>query len=348
MLIIIDIMTYASITQNIYNDNKKTYKKAKSRICWVIFAACFCLALLNFLGYIISVPLSKIIPYVEEVMPLTTFDLLLSMGMYIFCLVFPFAIAMIPCKTKIRSIFPIKARLTKNPIGYTLFVFGICILFNLFMNLLFPWYRDIFVAEPEIYESTTDIILYFISAAVLPAIFEELVFRGICISCLRPVGTKFAVIVSAAIFGLAHVDPLQSMFAFLFGLLIGGAFVATGSIWPGVLLHFFNNSVSVISGYGHDAVLYFYGLLIMGAMAYSLVYLYKFSKLPGRFPILVKNERESLLTGSSFTPIRALFSNVWTYFFIILYFAAVMIRFFPETLSYILLAVSSLFGASVK
>ncbi len=337
-------MTYASITQNIYNDNKKTYKKGKNRICWVIFAACFCLILLNFLGYIISVPLSRIIPYVEQIMPLSTFSLLLNMAMYIFCLVFPFAIAMIPCKTKIKSVFPIKARLTKNPIGYTLFVFGICLIFNTAMTYLFPWYRDIFVGEAEIYESTTDIVLYFVNVAVLPAIFEELVFRGICISCLRPVGTKFAVIVSAVIFGLSHVDPLQSIFAFLFGLLIGSAFVATGSIWPGVLLHFFNNSVSVIAGYGHDIVLYFYGLLIMGAMAYSLIYLYKFTKLPGRFPILIKEERESMLTGSGFTPVRALFSNVWIYVFMVIYFVAVIMRFFPDLLSYLILALSSLFG----
>lgn len=340
-------MTYASITQNIYNDNKKTYKTGKKRICWVIFAACFCLMLLNFLGYIISEPLSRIIPYVEQVMPLSTFSILLNMVMYVFCLVVPFAIAMIFCKTGIKAVFPIKARLTKNPIGYTLFVFGICLIFNMAMTYLFPWYRDIFVSEPEIYESTADIILYFVNVAVLPAIFEELVFRGICISCLRPVGTKFAVIVSAVIFGLSHVDPLQSLFAFLFGLLIGSAFVATGSIWPGVLLHFFNNSVSVIAGYGHDIVLYFYGLLIMGAMAYSLVYLYKFTKLPGRFPILIKEEKESMLTGSGFTPVRALFSNVWTYVFIVIYFAAVIMRFFPEALSYLVFAVSSLFGASL-
>ena len=333
-------MTYASITQNIYNDNKKTYKKGKNRICWVIFAACFCLLLLNFLGYIISVPLGMIIPYVQEVMPLSTFGILLNMVMYIFCLVFPFAIAMIPCKTKIKSVFPIKARLTKNPIGYTLFVFGICLIFNAAMTYLFPWYRDIFVAEAEIYENTTDIILYFVSAAVLPAIFEELVFRGICISCLRPMGTKFAVIVSAVIFGLSHVDPLQSLFAFLFGLLIGGAFVATGSIWPGVLLHFFNNSISVIGGYGHDAVLYIISLLLMGAMAYSLIYLYKFIRLPGRFPILIKAEKETMLTGSGFTPVRALFSNVWTYVFIVIYVAAVLMRFFPHAVENIISAIS--------
>lgn len=323
-------MTYASITQNIYNDNKKTYKAGKKRVKWVLFSAALCLAFINFLGYIIRYPISLVVPHVEKVMPLSTFSLLLSMAMYIFCLVVPFGISMIFCREKIKAVFPIKPRLTKNPIGYTLFVFGICLLFNLAMNFLFPWYKEIFVSESVIYESTVDIILNFVSVAILPALFEELVFRGICISCLRPMGTRFAVVVSAIIFGLSHVDPLQSMFAFLFGLLIGGAFVATGSIWPGVILHFFNNAVSVLLGYGHDAVVYVLSVLIWGALIYSLIYLYKFSKLPGRFPIFVKSEREDLLTGSGFTPVRALFSNAWTYIFAVVYFMAVIIRFFPE------------------
>ncbi len=285
------------------------------------------------------------IPYVEQIMPLSTFSILLNMVLYVFCLVVPFAVAMIFCKTGLKAVFPVKPRLTKNPIGYTLFVFGICLVFNTVMNLLFPWYRDVFAAEPEIYESTTDIILYFVSTAVFPAIFEELVFRGVCISCLRPMGTKFAVIVSAAIFGLSHVDPLQSMFAFLFGLLIGGAFVATGSIWPGVILLFFNNSVSVLASYGHDAVLYVISLLITGAMVYSLVYLFKLKKLPGRFPVFIRSEKESLLAGSGFTPLRALFSNVWTYIFIVLYFVALIMRFFPDAVSDMISAVTALFGA---
>ncbi len=325
-------MTYTSITQNVFNDNKKIYKKGKKRVCWVIFAACFCLALLNFLGYLISPLLIPVIPHVEKAMPLTTFELLLNMAMYVFCLVVPFAIAMIPCKTGIKSVFPMKPRLTKNPIGFTLFVFGICTMFNAVMTLLLPWYREVFAVEPTIYESNIDIVLYFISAAVFPAIFEELVFRGICISCLRPLGTRFAVILSAIIFGMAHVDPLQSAFAFLFGLLIGSAYVATGSIWPGVLLHFFNNAVSVTATYGHDIIISLCGTLIIGAMIYSIVYLIKFAKLPGRFPILIKEEKSEMLTGSGFTPLRAVFSNAWTYVFLVLYLTAVIMRYFPEIL----------------
>lgn len=337
-------MTYTSITQNVFNDNKRIYKNGKKRICWVIFAACFCLALLNFLGYLISPLLIRIIPHVEKVMPLTTFDLLLSMGLYVFCLVLPFAIAMIPCKTGIKSIFPMKPRLTKNPIGYTLFVFGICTMFNAVMTLLLPWYREVFTVEATVYESNIDIILYFISAAVFPAIIEELVFRGICISCLRPMGTKFAVILSAIIFGMAHVDPLQSAFAFLFGLLIGAAYVATGSIWPGVLLHFFNNSISVIASYGHDIIVSMCGTLIIGAMIYSIIYLIKFSKLPGRFPISIKEEKSDMLTGSGFTPLRAVFSNAWTYVFLVLYVIAVIMRYFPDTV----MDVFSFFASSLE
>lgn len=321
------IMTLNQIQQQIYTENKKKYKISKNRIGFLLFTVCLTLSLLNLFGDVYTVIARWAEPYFTPFMPQTTYYLLFNMVLYVSAIALPFVIAVFGCKTGLKGIFPLRPRLTKNPVGYTFFVFGICLLLNLVLQLLFPWYREVFSSESYHYESSTDIILYFIMSAILPAIFEEFAFRGVCISALRPMGTKFAVITSAVLFGLCHVDPLQSVFAFLFGLLIGGAYVATGSIWPGVLLHLFNNSFAVFAEYGNEVILVMCGYFIIGSIIYSLVYLFKYIRLPGRFPICVKDEKQPLLMGSGFSPLRAVFSNFWTYALIVIYILSFLARY---------------------
>ncbi|MGH7163199.1 MAG: ABC transporter permease subunit/CPBP intramembrane protease, partial [Planctomycetota bacterium] len=68
--------------------------------------------------------------------------------------------------------------------------------------------------------------------AALPAICEELLCRGFLLSALRPrLGAARAVVVSAALFGLLHVDLYRLPATFLGGLLLGYVCLATGSVW---------------------------------------------------------------------------------------------------------------------
>lgn len=320
-------MTLNLIQQQIDTENKRLYKIGKNKIGFLLFTVCLTLSLLNLFGDVYTAFARWAEPYFTPFIPQTTYYLLFNMVLYGSAIALPFVIAIFGCRAGFKGIFPIKPRLTKNPVGYTFFVFGICLLLNLVLQFLFPWYREVFSSEPFHYESNTDIILYFVMSAILPAIFEEFAFRGVCITALRPMGTKFAVITSAVLFGLCHVDPLQSVFAFLFGLLIGGAYIATGSIWPGVLLHLFNNSFAVFSEYGNDYILVFCGYLIIGSIAFSLIYLVKYIRLPGRFPICIKDEDQPLLTGSGYTPLRAVFSNFWTYALMIVYILSFITRY---------------------
>jgi len=87
--------------------------------------------------------------------------------------------------------------------------------------------------------------------ALLPAITEELAFRGYILSGLGrsyPKGT--AIVLSALLFGILHVllSLFQQLFgATLLGLVIGLIAVRTGSLWPGVLFHFINNSLGLLT-----------------------------------------------------------------------------------------------------
>lgn len=91
-----------------------------------------------------------------------------------------------------------------------------------------------------------EFILYFISNAILPAVVEELVFRGAILQSLRRFGDVFALFVSSLLFGLIHGNFVQAPMAFLTGLAIGYFVLRTGSLRTGMLIHFVNNALAVV------------------------------------------------------------------------------------------------------
>ncbi len=82
--------------------------------------------------------------------------------------------------------------------------------------------------------------------AVVPAICEELAFRGFIFGGLvRGRGRLRAVVVTAVMFGISHGVLQQSITATAMGLLLGWIALRTGSVLPGILIHFTNNALSV-------------------------------------------------------------------------------------------------------
>jgi membrane protease YdiL (CAAX protease family) len=79
---------------------------------------------------------------------------------------------------------------------------------------------------------------------------EELVFRGLVFGWLigRFPGW-LAVIGSALLFGLAHVEPVHAVLAGVLGLWLGMLRLKSGSIWPSIFAHMANNSAFVWAMY---------------------------------------------------------------------------------------------------
>lgn len=88
--------------------------------------------------------------------------------------------------------------------------------------------------------------LFFLRSAIIPALVEEFAIRGVAMQALRKYGDKFAIVASAFIFAIMHGNMIQIPFAFVAGIAIGYAVMVTGSIWVGVIIHFINNSMSVL------------------------------------------------------------------------------------------------------
>ena len=89
-------------------------------------------------------------------------------------------------------------------------------------------------------------IIYFLCIAIIPAITEEIAFRGVILNFLRPYGDGFAILISSILFGLVHGNFVQIPFAFIVGLVCAVLVVKTNSIIPSILLHLLNNGTSVV------------------------------------------------------------------------------------------------------
>ena len=73
-----------------------------------------------------------------------------------------------------------------------------------------------------------------------------MLFRGaITKVLLRKYNPVKAIILSALIFGIFHINPAQVVGATLSGILFAWLYYKTGSLVPGILIHILNNGLSV-------------------------------------------------------------------------------------------------------
>jgi membrane protease YdiL (CAAX protease family) len=97
--------------------------------------------------------------------------------------------------------------------------------------------------------STTDLIVTLGVVALLPALVEEITFRGIALHLFDSVfkNKYVAIILQGAIFGAIHFNMGQILPIIGIGIVFGYIAYETKSIWYTVLLHFLNNSLAAIS-----------------------------------------------------------------------------------------------------
>ncbi len=93
------------------------------------------------------------------------------------------------------------------------------------------------------------LLIGLLSAAVIPAIFEEAVFRGVLYNEYHKVNKRVAIFLSALLFGLLHQNLNQFMYAFVIGIIFALVIEATDSIVSTMIIHFFINGTSVVLNY---------------------------------------------------------------------------------------------------
>lgn len=90
------------------------------------------------------------------------------------------------------------------------------------------------------------IVIYLIRVAIIPAVVEELLFRGTVCKNLTVYGKGTAVVVSAVLFALMHTNVEQLLYTFVAGLFFGWLYVESKSIIFPTILHFLNNLIPAV------------------------------------------------------------------------------------------------------
>ena len=135
------------------------------------------------------------------------------------------------------------------------------------------------------------LVLTLFVVALLPAVFEETLFRGILVGRMRASGwgTCSVIFISGALFSLFHGNPAQTLYQFICGVCFALLVVRAGSILPSMLAHLLNNAaVLVFTACGADlgkmAAGWNIALLVCSALclAGTLAYLIFFDKANGQ------------------------------------------------------------------
>lgn len=100
-------------------------------------------------------------------------------------------------------------------------------------------------------DSLSKYIISMALIAILPAIFEEIMFRGV----LQNVLTKWfkgpwaAILVTAFIFSIIHMSFYGFFVRFALGIILGLVFYYSGSLWLVIIFHFLYNGLQVTALY---------------------------------------------------------------------------------------------------
>ena len=147
-----------------------------------------------------------------------------------------------------------------------LLVFAIMIMVNPFISYIYEWNMSFNLPDwMVLYEerakyvteyflkmnNITDLIFNILILAAVPAIGEELLFRGYLQQkfCSWFANHHIAIIVSAFLFSAIHMQFHGFLPRFILGLLLGYFFYWSKSIWVPVIAHFINNTVAIIVFY---------------------------------------------------------------------------------------------------
>ncbi len=118
-------------------------------------------------------------------------------------------------------------------------------------------------------------LLNFLMAVVAAPFFEEVIFRGIMCKSLARFNKGFAVIFSALLFGIAHMNLYQAIPAFGMGIILAFVYLRSGSLWVPILMHAINNFMALLETYAPVLFSILISLVMIVLAVVGVYYIYK-------------------------------------------------------------------------
>jgi membrane protease YdiL (CAAX protease family) len=142
-------------------------------------------------------------------------------------------------------------------------------------------------------QNPSDLISAIFIMAFLPALFEEMFFRGALQNILTRWWQKpyLAILVTSVLFSLIHFSIWLFISRFIMGVALGIMFYTTRNIWVNTIAHFLNNMIAVIQMYMLSKekkaidvnkldphIDWWMAIIAAGALVYLIVLLQRYSK----------------------------------------------------------------------
>lgn len=102
----------------------------------------------------------------------------------------------------------------------------------------------------RLFEQLESPVWFFVVGAILAPLVEEIFFRGFLFQGFRArYSWVSAMLLSSAIFAVAHLDLASLVPTFVLGNLLAYLYQRSNSVWPGVILHMLVNSFGLLATY---------------------------------------------------------------------------------------------------
>lgn len=165
----------------------------------------------------------------------------------IICLPFLFAYYI---KTDFKKTFSLQKVNLKQILGGILIWMGGFVLINLITQItlyLFPQNMEVAEALTDAIIIKDNLVLNLAIVALMPAICEEIFFRGFIFTSFKgKSSSKIAIITSGIFFGFMHMDFLRIIPTSILGIIFAYTVYKSESIFIAMILHFINNSIAVL------------------------------------------------------------------------------------------------------
>ena len=220
-----------------------------------------------------------------------------TIGTYLLMMLCPLLLLRFWLEMPARQLFPMGKSTAKELPLMAVFSFGALIALNFAGWAFTGWLGRFFLVPPftpEFGGTLPEILLRLVASSLIPAILEELVFRGAILQALRPFGDAFAISAGALLFMLCHSSITQWVPALGAGLLFGWLAVRTGSLRLGIAVHLMNNLYAAVANQIGSAITGTWIpllLLILGTLAALLLLLRRRPQTRRREPPLPLRQR---------------------------------------------------------
>ncbi|MCM1403984.1 MAG: CPBP family intramembrane metalloprotease [Prevotella sp.] len=137
-------------------------------------------------------------------------------------------------------------------------VLGVCLyLLNIFVASVFGTLLQAFGYQysnsDNAFTGYTGLLITIILTAVLPAICEEFLHRGVLMNGLiKQFGVRKAIMWTSLLFGLMHMNAGQFFYASILGWFMAMTALASGSLWGSIIVHFTNNALATYMSYAEE------------------------------------------------------------------------------------------------